>query len=152
MLHTRISEELADDIRRIAEDLRVPVSNIVRNVLEETFSVVESVTDDVGDLFEEVVEEAEAARERIVERRRRRRPAPNAATRTREEPGPRTEPAEAASRDPAADVLGWQPLVLHRAQRCLLCGVSLERGVQGFVALTPTGLGGKFACQGCVNE
>ena len=40
VLHTRISEDLADDIREIAEELRVPVSNIVRNVLEEAFSVV----------------------------------------------------------------------------------------------------------------
>jgi len=69
VLHTRISEQLSDDIRRLAEDLRVPASNLVRNVLEEVFTVVETVSDDVGDLFEEMVEEAEGARDRIRRRR-----------------------------------------------------------------------------------
>jgi len=76
VLHTRVSETLAEDIRRIADDLRVPASNLVRNVLEEVFDVVESMSDDVGHLFDEVVEEAEAARERLARRRgaRRKRP------------------------------------------------------------------------------
>ena len=52
VLHTRISQQLAEDIGRLAEDLRVPVSNLVRNVLEEVFSVVETVTDNVGELIE----------------------------------------------------------------------------------------------------
>jgi hypothetical protein len=38
VLHTRISQQLAEDIGRMAEDLRVPVSNLVRNVLEATTS------------------------------------------------------------------------------------------------------------------
>jgi hypothetical protein len=70
VLHTRISEQLSDDIRQLAEDLRVPTSNLVRNVLEEVFTVVETVTDDVGELFEDVLEEADAARGRIRRRHR----------------------------------------------------------------------------------
>ena len=50
VLHTRISEQLSEDIRQMADELRVPVSNLVRNVLEEAFAVVETVTDNVGDL------------------------------------------------------------------------------------------------------
>jgi hypothetical protein len=73
VLHTRVSDSLAEDIRRIAEDLRVPTSNLVRNVLEEVFDVVESVSDDVGGLFEEVLDEAEAARQRIATARSRSR-------------------------------------------------------------------------------
>ncbi len=73
VLHTRISDSLAEDIRRIADDLRVPTSNLVRNVLEEVFDVVESVSDDVGGLFEEVLDEAEAARARITNARSRSR-------------------------------------------------------------------------------
>lgn len=65
MLHTRVSEQLSDDIRRFAEDLRVPASNLVRNVLEEVFTVVDSVTDDVGDLFDDLIDEAEGVRERV---------------------------------------------------------------------------------------
>ncbi|HKE10984.1 MAG TPA: hypothetical protein VKE73_05385, partial [Myxococcota bacterium] len=57
VLHTRITEQLADDIRRVADDLRMPVSNLVRNVLEETFSVVESVTDNLGSWLEGVANE-----------------------------------------------------------------------------------------------
>ena len=70
VLHTRISEQLADDIRQIAEDLRVPVSNLVRNVLEETFSAMERVSDNVGEAIEEVIDEAQRARERIERRMR----------------------------------------------------------------------------------
>jgi len=139
VLHTRISEELAEDIRRIAEDLRVPVSNIVRNVLEEAFSVVERMTDDVGDLVEEVVDEAEAARERIAARRRHRE-------RRRDR---QREPRDAGG--PGDEVLGWQPLVLHRPQLCRLCGASLERGESAFVSLTGGGVGTDFACEACVR-
>jgi len=72
ILHTRVSDALADDIRRMADDLRVPASNLVRNVLEEVFTVVESVTDDVGGLFDDLLDEAEAVRDRIRGQRRRR--------------------------------------------------------------------------------
>jgi len=71
VLHTRVSDRLADDIRRMAEDLRVPASNLVRNVLEEVFEVVETVSDDVGELLEDVLEEAGGARSRISRARGR---------------------------------------------------------------------------------
>jgi hypothetical protein len=71
VLHTRISEQLSEDIRRFAEDLRVPASNLVRNVLEEVFTVVDGVSDDVSDLFDDLLEEAEGVRERV---RRQSRP------------------------------------------------------------------------------
>lgn len=73
VLHTRVSDALADDIRRIAEDLRVPASNLVRNVLEEVFDVVESMSDDVGHLVEDVLDEADDVRESLREARRRAR-------------------------------------------------------------------------------
>lgn len=92
VLHTRISEQLAEDIRRVAEDLRVPVSNLVRNVLEETFSVVESVTDNLGTWLEEVA--IEVGQTRGSSRQRQRRWARSWA-RTREDeeapPGARDE-------------------------------------------------------------
>lgn len=65
VLHTRVSEQLSDDIRKFAEDLRVPASNLVRNVLEEVFTVVDSVSDDVGGLLDDLLEEAEGVRERV---------------------------------------------------------------------------------------
>jgi len=71
VLHTRISEQLSEDIRRAAEDLRVPVSNLVRNVLEEAFGAVERVSDEVGEFLEDVLGDAEGARQDIRRLRRR---------------------------------------------------------------------------------
>jgi hypothetical protein len=71
VLHTRISEQLSDDIRRASEDLRVPVSNLVRNVLEEAFGAVERVSDEVGEFLEDVLGDAEGARRDIRRLRRR---------------------------------------------------------------------------------
>jgi hypothetical protein len=71
VLHTRVSEQLADDLRRAAEDLRVPVSNIVRNVLEEAFGAVERVSDEVGEFLEEVLGDTEGARADLRRLRRR---------------------------------------------------------------------------------
>lgn len=65
VLHTRISEQLSEEIRNFADNLRVPASNLVRNILEEVFIVVEDVSDDIGGLFDDLLEEAEGVRERI---------------------------------------------------------------------------------------
>ena len=64
-MHTRISEDLDEALRRASEDLRVPVSNLVRNLLEDAFEVVESVTESIGDLVNDVVDEAQGFRERF---------------------------------------------------------------------------------------
>lgn len=64
-MHTRVSEQLSEDIRRFAEDLRVPASNLVRNVLEEVFAVVDGVSEDMGGLFDDLLSEAEGVRDRI---------------------------------------------------------------------------------------
>jgi hypothetical protein len=165
-LHTRISEQLSDDIRRLAEDLRVPTSNLVRNVLEEVFTVVESVSGDVGDLFEDVVQEAESARDRIRRRRRGRtrrgasgKPGKSwedvaEAEIRRDEAG---EASKAGSRGPSAEppvfpeIIGWQPLVLNQTQNCGDCGVSLQRGCRAFVGLTETGLSRVTLCRDCLQ-
>ncbi|MEM7413235.1 MAG: hypothetical protein AAF430_23595 [Myxococcota bacterium] len=153
VLHTRVSEALADDLRRAAEELRVPVSNLVRNVLEETFSVVESVTENMGDLFEDVVDEAEAARERVRRRQRGRRrgarweardPSPEPA------PEPAADGAGATPSEDHPDVLGWQPLLLNREARCADCGQSIERGGEAHIAVTGNGLGPDVLCATCV--
>lgn len=155
MLHTRISEDLAEDLRRIADDLRVPVSNIVRTVLEEAFSAVEKVTDDMGGIIEEVVDEAEAARERI--RRRHRHP------RHRHHRGAQRETVDVEARDenveagepaaegPDAGVIGWQPLFLAHSRSCGECGTRLERGVEAYGAVTARGLGETILCRLCVG-
>jgi hypothetical protein len=179
VLHTRISEQLSEDIRRLADDLRVPASNLVRNVLEEVFTMVESVSDDVGELFEDVLDEAGEARERVRRRARRRHRRGetrqgSGADRARrferwvdealgEEEPARPEapvsqeaaPGGAASRRAAAgldDVLGWQPLILNHDRRCAGCGAELPRGGEAFLGLTRNGLGDTAVCRSCTGS
>jgi hypothetical protein len=123
VLHTRISQQLAEDIGRMADDLRVPVSNLVRNVLEEVFSVVETVSDNVGELIEGVMDEAERVRRR----------------RTAE---PRPDPPE---------VLGWQPLILAREASCSGCDASLSRGARAYLGVTSSGASSHTLCESCLN-
>jgi hypothetical protein len=123
VLHTRISQQLAEDIGRMAEDLRVPVSNLVRNVLEEVFSVVETVTENVGELIEDVMGEAGRSRRRAA-------------------PAPRQDPP---------DVLGWQPLILAREGSCADCAARLSRGEQAYVGVTASGPSSHTLCADCLN-
>lgn len=177
-MHTRISEQLSDDIRRLAEDLRVPTSNLVRNVLEEVFTVVETVSDDVGDLLDEVLEEAGAARARV---RRRSRPrgrhqdwrdrssswadvaeaeirsdeAAEASQRERASAARREEEARRRRREPRPafdEVIGWQPLVLNQTQECASCGSTIRRGSRAFVGQTETGLSRIALCKHCLSS
>ncbi len=166
ILHTRISDQLSEDIRRVAEDLRVPVSNLVRNVLEEVFSAVEQMSDDVGDLFDEVVEEAEYARERMEEfqarrrARRRRREARDTTAREASEPAQPAEPAAVpetpgASSEAAPDfpeVVAWQPVLLNSRQRCAATGRELAPGEEAHVGLTATGLSGIYLSREAMQE
>ena len=151
VLHTRISEPLAEDIRRMAEDLRVPVSNLVRNVLEEAFSVVEAVTDNVGDLIEDVVDEAERTRGRIRSRRHylRHRHRHRRDRRPRGRPdGVASAPAE---REPFPDVVGWQPLILNQPKSCADCEEPIERSERGFAGMTAAGLSEIYLCRDCMD-
>ena len=163
VLHTRISEQLSEDIRQLAEDLRVPTSNLVRNVLEEVFTVVETVSEDVGELFEDVLEEANAARGRI---RRRHRHHPRRRQRSGQRRGRKSwsdiaeaeiqhdEKAEAPprSRPDFPEVIGWQPLVLNQTQDCADCSRFLPRGSRAFVGLTEKGLSRNTLCRDCIQD
>jgi hypothetical protein len=151
VLHTRISENLAENIYRVAEDLRVPASNLVRNVLEDAFSVVESVTDNVGDLIESILDEAERARARIarsVERTRRavRRPAP-----VREADEAVADADEGDGPPEFPEVLGWQPMLLNHEQRCSDCGAQISKGERALVGMAASGLTSTYLCLSCMN-
>ncbi len=170
VLHTRISEQLSDDIRRLAEDLRVPTSNLVRNVLEEVFTVVENITDDVGELFEEVLDEAGSARDRIRRRhrgstRRRHRQVHRSGRGTswadvaeaeirEDEQGEKGASASRSRREPPEfpDVIGWQPLVLNQNGECADCARSLRRGTRAFLGVTEKGLSRNTLCRDCLQN
>ena len=150
VLHTRISQQLAEDIGRMAEDLRVPVSNLVRNVLEEVFSVVETVTDNVGELIEGVMEEAGRARERARHGRfragrHRERSDPSA----HGDPARERRTAEPPREDPP-DLIGWQPLILARAGVCSDCAAPLARGERAYVGVSHAGPGAITLCADCL--
>lgn len=179
VLHTRVSEQLSEDIRQLAEDLRVPVSNLVRNVLEEVFTVVENVSGDVGEFFEEVVEEADGIRERIRNQQRAHRESARENRRSRrtsrrrgarsydaadiEDELQRDEEADAqpatasgprpavdsTQASPAEDVLGWQPIVLNRSISCARCDTELASGVNAMMGISSTGDRSQVVCPGC---
>jgi hypothetical protein len=152
VLHTRISEPLAEDIRRMAEDLRVPVSNLVRNVLEEAFSVVEAVTDNVGDLIDDVAKEAERTRNRIRSRRRAgQRPRWQAGSTAEREEADDERAAPPVPRAEFPEVVGWQPLILNQLRRCADCEEPIERGERGFAGMTAGGLADVYLCGDCTE-
>jgi len=160
VLHTRVSQQLSDDIRSLAEDLRVPVSNLVRNVLEEAFSVVEEVSDDVGGILEDVLAEAETATDRFRRyqarrrsrdgRERGRRRAEPAEPDSRdardasaeEEPSPPTPPLEMP--DAFREVVAWQPVILNSAQHCASTEREIAPGEEAFMGLTAQGFSGLY--------
>lgn len=180
VLHTRVSEQLSEDIRRFAEELRVPTSNLVRNVLEEVFTVVDHMSEDVGDLFDDLLEEAEGVRGRVrrqsdASRRRRERraesdadvedelrrdeareardrsgPSPEAESSPEAEPAPEPEPPRPSERFP--DVLGWQPLVLNRDLACGCCERRLRAGDSAFLGLGAQGLTETALCRRCAGR
>lgn len=140
VLHTRVSEDLDDALKRAAEELRVPVSNLVRNVLEDVFDVVEKVTDNVGDFLGDLGDRQGRRAGRRGERwaRRLRRHGlrvygeladdePDAAA----APAPAAEPAQVRRDFP--DVVGWQPLILNGPQRCGDCAREVEKSSRAFV-------------------
>lgn len=175
VLHTRVSEQLSEDIRKLADDLRVPVSNLVRNVLEEVFTVVENVSDDVGEFFEDVVDEADGIRERIRnesqnareaarDARKRQRTGRRRGSRRFDAAGVEDElkrdeaaesgKAETAGPRPAADegpgdVLGWQPIVLNQAIRCARCSADLASGANAMMGISSGGQRSQVVCPGC---
>lgn len=170
VLHTRVSEQLSEDIRRLADDLRVPVSNLVRNVLEEVFTAIEHVSGDVGEFVEDMVEEADGVRERIRNQqraaRRRRRDARRGGRRSasadpvdveqelrQDEAAEAGEPSQAPASDsgPLADVLGWQPIVLNQAVNCSRCDNRLNPEGDAFMAISQGGGLGQIVCPGCTR-
>ena len=47
------------------------------------------------------------------------------------------------------EVIGWQPLVLARPQRCARCGILMGRGDSAYASVTPKGVGTSWRCEEC---
>lgn len=151
-MHTRISEQLADDIRRVAEDLRVPVSNLVRNALEEAFTVAETVTENVGDLIEDVLDDAERVSRRVRHSARHwAEEQPPACDASPADAETQEEEEDAEPRPEFPDIVGWQPLILNQQGPCADCGRDLVRGERAFAGLTAGGLSQTMLCRACLE-
>jgi len=130
VLHTRISQDLEEQIRKEAGSLGVSVSNLVRNILSNTFDLVENIVTDSAD----------------ISRSARRRSAPPAAG---------TKPSGAVEPEPVSvpgRVLAWQEAVLNLNAVCSQCNTILEKGSRAAIAVVE-GTGPRPAlCLTCLEE
>lgn len=107
VIHTRVPAVLEQELKRLAETLKVPVSNVVRTILEDAVAAVDSVG-----------QKAEGELRQAAERLSRHRTALKRATRA-----------------PLAGIVGYQPLMLARAEKCALCDRALAAGEEGFLGI-----------------
>jgi hypothetical protein len=124
VLHTRVPAVLEEELKRLATSLRVPVSNVVRTILQDAVETVDVVQERAED-------ELRGVADRLKARRR---------TRKATEEADKAQAAEeveapAPPRAPLAGVLGYQPLLLAREERCILCGVSIGAGERAFLGV-----------------
>lgn len=122
-LHTRISEDLEEALKREAHRRRSPVSLVVRNVLEGAL-----------DLVEGIVEESLGAAQRS-------RRSPRATGRAQQ-----TAPD-------LSEIYGWQELILNRAATCARCEAALAVGANAYRGLSDrSGSAPVFLCNRCVRR
>ncbi len=121
VIHTRVAEDLDDEIKRRAQSLGVSVSNLVRNILQNTVGLVEDILQDGAD----------AAR----------------AARTTPRP---PEPPQSTRAAAAPRVLGFQSAVLAVNAVCERCNAILPRGTRAGVAILDAPGPPLFRCDACV--
>ncbi len=118
VLHTRVPEMLADELKRLAESMRVPVSNVVRTFLEDAVDAMSAMSHKAeGELL------GLADRLRDPGERKATQAAP---------PVPESAPEPSA---PLAGVIGFQPLVLAQDTECSLSGRPLRAGEQAYLGI-----------------
>jgi hypothetical protein len=123
VIHTRVAEDLDEEIKRRAQNLGVSVSNLVRNILQNTIGLVEDI----------ILDGAETARAA------RRGGSPEAAA--------APEPGAATPR-----ILGWQPAVLALNALCDACNAILPRGSRAGIAILDRPGPPSFRCERCLAE
>jgi hypothetical protein len=140
-LHTRITEELEDALKREAHRLRSPVSLVVRNVLEAALDLVDDVVDG-GVRRGRSGDEAGRPQRRQAHRRSHE--------------GERNGAAHARDRRPPVpldDVYGWHEVLLNREARCATCAAALGSGESAHRGLREDSSGpAVFLCSRCVSD
>ena len=122
VIHTRVPAVLEQELKRLAESLNVPVSNVVRTVLEDAVAAVDSVG-----------QAAEGELRHVADRLRRHRDA----LRSHHSQHAPVQVAHADEKDhaPLEGVVGYQPLLLAREERCSLCARTMQPGEQAFLGI-----------------
>ncbi|RLB57188.1 MAG: hypothetical protein DRI90_18185 [Deltaproteobacteria bacterium] len=127
VLHTRVPVVLEQELKRLAGSLRVPVSNVVRTILEDAVDTIDSV----GQLAEG---ELRGVAERLSRHRGRLRKSAGSKPKPESVPAD-PEPREASPLAPLAGLVGYQPLLLARDERCGLCGRILSVGQEAYLGI-----------------
>ena len=122
-MHTRISEDLEEALKREARRRRSPVSLVVRNVLEGALDLVEGIV-------EESLNAARPSRRFSSAARSTRRSTPD-----------------------LDEIYGWQELILNRAATCARCDAGLAIGTNAYRGLRDEPGGPPvFLCSRCVRR
>jgi len=123
VIHTRVAEDLDEEIKRRAQTLGVSVSNLVRNILQNTIGLVEEI----------VLDGAEAMRA------------------ARRSVAGQDEGASAPPPRPAR-VIGWQTAILAVNALCERCNAILPRGARAGIAVLDGPGAPVFRCEPCLEE
>ncbi len=123
VIHTRVAEDLDEEIKRRAQNLGVSVSNLVRNILQNAIGLVE-------DIIHDGAETARAARR---------------SARADEDAPPGRPHAERR-------LLGWQPAILAVNAVCEACNTILPRGTRAHISVLDGPGAPSFRCQSCIEE
>ena len=115
VIHTRVPEVLAEELKRLAETMRVPVSNVVRTFLEDAIDAVSSASSKAEGELLGLANRLREPHERPAD------PPPSA-------PAPGAAP-------PLAGVIGFQPLTLAQDTVCALSGRALKAGERAFLGI-----------------
>ncbi len=130
VLHTRVPVVLEQELKRLATSWRVPVSNVVRTILEDAVTTIDSMGRVAEGELRGVADRLRERRNQLLKPFGEQQAASGASGAS--EQGPR--PAAA----PLAGVVGYQPLLLARDERCSLCGGPLAAGSSAFLGIRET--------------
>lgn len=175
VIHTRVSVVLERELKQLAGSLRVPVSNVVRAILEDAVGKIDQVGRFAEGEIRSVADRLEKQREVLRTSAasaagktgseaadRDDEPAAAASVAASDEPQGEDAPSEPsgaseqvgerppAATDPLSGVVGFQPLLLARDERCAVCEQSIAAGKEAFVGIRDDGGPRVIVDRGCL--
>ena len=130
VIHTRVPENLDQQLKTKAEGLGISVSKLIRHVLNNTFELVDDIVADSTDI-------ARAAKKSLSDQV--------------EQTAPDTEAAADANSE--TDIIGWQQVVLNVNAICHRCNAILPKGSQAHLGLASRPSNNPpILCTTCIEE